>query len=266
MLAKDKKVKISIITVAFNAEQTIEDCIKSVLKQTYKNIEYIIIDGKSTDLTLDKIKNTLNQFPKIDIQIVSEKDDGIYFAMNKGIALATGEVVGILNADDIYANDSVLEKVMSRFNSNSTDAVYGDLVYTKNNNLQKVVRYWKSGIYKKKSFLYGWMPPHPTFFVRKSIYNQFGAFNTKLKSAADYELMLKFIHKNKIKLDYIPEILVKMRAGGQSNSSINNRVNANNEDKKAWELNNLEPYFFTMILKPFRKIFQFINRPTQINS
>src|SRR5262249_51910923 len=140
----------------------------------------------------------------------------------------------------------------------NADAAYADLYYVDKNDTNKIVRKWSSGKYKEGKFLWGWMPPHPTFFAKKEVYSKYGMFNTALRSAADYELMLRFIHKHKIKLAYLTEFIVKMRTGGQSNASIKNRVKANQEDRKAWEMNELKPYFFTLLLKPLRKIFQFL--------
>jgi glycosyltransferase len=147
---------------------------------------------------------------------------------------------------------------LKKFNETKSDCIYGDLVYTEQDDTQKVKRFWKSGIMNSNSFLFGWMPPHPTFFVKKSIYEKFGIFNTNLKSAADYELMLRFVYKHKIKTGYLPQILVRMRIGGISNSSFLNRIRANKEDRMAWKLNHIKPYFFTLWLKPIRKITQFL--------
>jgi len=246
--------KISIITVTYNSAKTLEHTIQSVLLQDYQDIEYIIVDGQSTDDTLSVIRRFRH---KVD-HFVSEKDEGLYYAINKGIALATGDVIGILHADDFYTNDSVLTRVAETFKTSKADGVYADLYYVDKDDTEKIVRKWKSGNYSHGKFLWGWMPPHPAFFVKKEVYQKFGVFNTQLRSAADYELMLRFIHKHQIKLAYLPKYIVKMRTGGQSNASVKNRVNANKEDRRAWELNGLKPYFFTLTLKPLRKIFQFI--------
>lgn len=223
--------------------------------QEYEDVEYIIVDGGSTDDTLSVIRKYRH---KID-HFVSEKDEGLYYAINKGIALATGDIIGILHADDFYLGDEVLSKIAATFKNENADAVYADLYYVDKDDTDKIVRKWKSGKYSHGKFLWGWMPPHPTFFVKKEVYQKYGTFNTTLRSAADYELMLRFIHKNKIKLIYLPQFIVKMRTGGQSNASVKNRVKANNEDRKAWEMNGLKPYFFTLTLKPLRKIFQFLS-------
>lgn len=246
-------MKISIITVSFNSASTIEDTLKSVISQDYKNIEYIIIDGGSTDGTLEII----NQYKKNIKTIVSDPDKGIYDAMNKGIELSNGDVVGILNSDDIYENNKVLSLVNDAF-TNDIDAVYGDIEYVDRLNLTKRLRLWKAGEFKINSFKWGWMPPHPGFFIKKSKYNEFGTYQLDLGSSADYELMLRMIVKHEIKLKYFPEIVTKMRMGGVSNKSVKNRLQANKNDRLAWKVNDLKPFWFTIWLKPIRKIGQFI--------
>lgn len=244
---------LTIITACYNASSTIADTLKSISNQSYQNIEHIIIDGSSTDDTLKIVQ----QFPHVST-IISEKDGGIYHAMNKGIGLCTGEVVGILNADDVYAHEDVISKVADLFKDASVDAIYGDLVFVDQQHPDKITRTWKAGSYHFKQFYNGWMPPHPTFFVRRSLYQQYGKFNTTLTSAADYELMLRFLLKHKIKLAYLPETMVRMRQGGKSTASLKNRLIANKEDHLAWKINGLKPHPFTLILKPLRKIKQFI--------
>jgi len=248
-------MKISIITVSYNSAKTIGETIRSVQEQVYPDIEYIICDGASKDTTLEIINNFNNLG---NIRLISEPDKGIYDAMNKGLKIAEGDVIGFLNSDDFYCGPSVISKVAECFQQTGCDALYGDLYYVDHQDINKVVRIWKAGPYKKNSFKFGWMPPHPTFFVRKEVYERYGGFNTLLKSAADYELMLRFIYKNQIKISYLPIFMVKMRAGGVSNASWKNRIRANNEDKFAWKLNKVTPYFFTTWLKPIRKITQFL--------
>ena len=243
-------MKVSIITVSYNSAKTIEETIHSVLNQGYKNIEYIVIDGASSDNTVEII----NRYKADIAHVVSEPDKGIYDAMNKGIKIATGNLIGILNSDDVYENSSVISNIINTLEGN--DAVYADLVYVQQNNLNRIKRVWKSGKYKVNSFLYGWMPPHPTFFVKKECYTKYGLYNTNLNSAADYELMLRFIHKNKITVGYYDNVIVKMRLGGVSNATIKNRFKANREDKLAWKINNLKPKSFTFLLKPLRKLKQ----------
>ena len=249
-------MKISIITITFNSESTIRNTIESVLNQNYKDIEYIIVDGLSSDLTL----NIINEYKDRISKIVSEQDKGLYDALNKGISLASGDVVGILHSDDFYTSNDVISKIANTFMVKQCDAIYADLYYVEKKDTNKIFRKWKSGSYKSGAFLKGWMPPHPTFFVKKECYDKYGAFNLKLKSAADYELMLRFIHKHRIKLVYLPECLIKMRVGGKSNKSIKNRLRANSEDRQAWKINGLKPHFYTLYAKPLKKIIQLFKK------
>lgn len=243
-------MKISIITITYNSASTLETTIQSVISQTYKDIEYIIVDGLSTDNTLEIAK-------KHNVKVVSEKDNGLYDALNKGILLATGNVIGFLHSDDFYTDNSVIEKIAALFEKTNCDGTYADLFYVDKDNTNKIIRKWRSGEYSDGMFINGWMPPHPTFFVKKECYKKFGGFNLNFKTSADYELMLRLIHKHKIKLSYLPEFIIKMRVGGQSNITTKNRVIANLEDRKAWEVNGLKPRFYTLYLKPLRKILQF---------
>lgn len=249
-------MKISLITVAYNSEETIEETILSVLSQKNINLEFIIVDGGSSDSTCDIIEKYND---KIDV-FLSEKDNGIYDAMNKGVRLASGEVLGILNSDDVFASDDVLFSVSNAFSENEIDALYGDLVYVDRYDISMIKRKWISGEYTEGDFKKGWMPPHPTFYVKRSVYESYGLFNLEFSSAADYEIMLRFIHKHHIKIYYLAMIMVKMRQGGQSNASFSNRIKANREDKKAWIVNGLKPGPLTMLLKPLSKLGQFINK------
>jgi len=246
-------MKISVITATYNSSTTLKDTLTCIRDQDYPDIEHIIVDGGSTDDTLDIVRS----FSHV-AKLISEKDKGIYDAMNKGILLASGEVVGILNSDDIYTDKGVLSAVMQAFKDPAVMTVYADLQYVYADDLNRVQRTWRSGGFKKKKFYYGWMPPHPTFFVRKEIYDQAGLFNLELRSAADYELMLRILLKKEASVHYLPRVIVKMRAGGMSNATIRNRLRANKEDRLAWKLNDLKPYFFTLYLKPLRKIHQFL--------
>lgn len=244
---------ITIITVAYNASATIGATIQSVLNQTHKSIEYIIVDGCSKDGTIDIVKSFVDD----RIIFISEPDKGIYDAMNKGIGLATGKIVGILNSDDFYADIHVIENVVANFNKTNCEALYGNLLYVDAVDTSKIIRTWVAGNYKRSNFLQGWMPPHPTFFVLLKVYAQYGLFNLALKSAADYELLLRFLYKHKTSTHYLPKTLVHMRTGGMSNRNIGNRIKANLEDRKAWKMNNINPRFYTLFLKPIRKISQF---------
>lgn len=246
-------MNVSIITVVYNGADTIAEAIDSVLAQTYPAIEYIIVDGGSTDGTQAIVAGYGDRISRF----VSEPDEGLYDAMNKGVRMATGDVIGILNADDLYRHPDVISRVVETFTQSGADAVYADLVYADRTNPDRVTRYWQAGDYTPGAFLRGWMPPHPTFFVRAAVYRQYGYFSTKLRSAADYELMLRLIHKHQIRVAYLKEVTVVMRVGGVSNSSLQNRLRANREDRLAWQLNQLKPSWFTLWLKPLRKVGQF---------
>jgi len=244
--------KISIITVSYNSCRTIEDTILSVINQSYQNIEYIIIDGKSKDNTMEIVEKYQNKISTI----VSEKDNGIFDAFNKGIKLATGDVIGILNSDDFYLDYEVISDVAKAIQAGA-DATYGDLIYVDPINTSKVLRYWKSKPFQKKLFESGWMPPHPTFFIKREFYENFGYFNTWMKISNDYEIVLRFLYKHQAKATYIPRILIKMRAGGNSNGSLRKRYIANLEDRMSWKTNGLKMPFFSMFLKPLLKINQY---------
>ena len=246
-------MKISIITTTLNSVATVGDMIKSVLGQVGVGIEYIVIDGGSTDGTMDIVNKYANRISKI----ISEPDGGMYDAMNKGIKLATGEVVGILNSDDVYADSSVLKKVVEQFERTKADCVWGDLEVVDRNDVNKVVRNWKSGPHKEGSFKKGWHPPHPGFFVRREVYNKYGMFRTDMNTWADYELQLRFLQKNKISSAYIPQTLVKMRAGGQSNKSYWHLLKANFGCYKAFKLNGLKVSPLIILKKPLFKLRQY---------
>ena len=249
-------MKISIITVAFNAEATIAEAVASVVGQRQDGfeIEYIIVDGASNDETLAALE------PHRDgiAHIISEPDRGLYDAMNKGVAAATGDFIGILNADDTYAHNGVLAAVAARLEETGADALYGDLDYVAADGTGRVVRRWRSGEMGPRSFLRGWMPPHPTFFLAQSVYDEHGEYSLDLRSAADYELMLRMLHKHRIRAAYIPDVLVKMQTGGMSNASWTNRLRANREDHAAWRMNGLRPMPWTLVIKPLRKLGQWI--------
>lgn len=253
----NSSLKISIITVSFNSAKTIKETIESILIQDYNNIEYIIIDGGSSDETIDIVKSYSEKIS----YFISEKDNGIYDAMNKGIKAATGDIVGILNSDDFYPNSFVLSNVAKSFKKYNCDAVYGDLVYVKEKDTTQIKRYWQAGNYNTSKIKNGWMLPHPTFFVKKVMYDRYGLYNTDLKSAADYEMILKLLYKENISVQYIPMILVKMRMGGASNSTFLNRIRANKEDGLAWTKNQLNKPMFVRIKKPLQKAIQFFKKP-----
>lgn len=244
-------MKVSILTVTFNSEDTIVSALESLKGQSYSDIEHIIKDGGSTDGTLELIRRNANRS-----KLVSEPDNGIYDALNEAIRISSGEIIGILHADDFLNSSDVIQRVVDLFEHSNCDAVYGDLKYVKRQFPEKIVRIWKSGTYKEGAFLYGWMPPHPAFFVKREVIEKYGSYNTDFKSAADYEWMLRLIHKHKIKLAYLPQILVSMRVGGKSNKNLKNRLLANLEDRKAWKVNDLRPRWFTLWTKPIAKLKQ----------
>lgn len=240
--------KFTVITASLNAGNTILDCLDSVKSQTVK-VGHIVLDGGSTDSTIELIEPYRRELESISVGA----DKGLYDALNKGISLIQDGIVGILHADDMFTNDTVVEKVLAEFSDSKVDAVYGDLDFVNLDDTNKLVRRWKAGGYTERSFYNGWMPPHPTFFVRRSCFERFGNYRLDLGTAADYELMLRFLLRHGIRTKYIPEVLVKMRVGGASNASFKNRIMANRMDRKAWEVNNLKPKPWTLIAKPLRK-------------
>lgn len=226
------KPLISVITVAFNGAATLQDTIHSVLRQTYDNVEYIVIDGDSADGTLDILHSH-------DAQIdywLSEPDAGIYDAMNKGLALASGEIVGFLNSDDFYADATVLEQVARAFQEEALDAVYADLLYVTQDN-RNIVRYWQSRLFEKGDFSRGWCPAHPTFYMRRSVVARYGVFDRSFKLAADVELMMRYLEWGGIRSKYIPNVWVRMRVGGQTNQSLKNIIRQNKEVLRALKKN-----------------------------
>ena len=245
---------ISIITATYNSQDFLQSALDSYRKQNHIYKELIIIDGESKDNTLEIIhdnKSCINQW-------VSEKDKGIYDALNKGIKLAKGEVIGILHSDDFFADAEVLSKVNQVFeNDPSIEAVYGDLQYVGRDNSNQIIRNWVSGNYNRNKFKWGWMSPHPTLFIKKACFEKYGAYDLKYHSAADYDLILRFLFKHKIKTAYLPKIITKMRVGGLSNHSIQHRLKANKEDRIAMVANGLKFPILVAILKPLRKLGQY---------
>lgn len=249
-------MKVSIITVVRNNRQTVQHAIESVLKQTYKNIEYIIVDGASTDGTQEIIENYRDKISKY----ISEHDSGLYDAMNKGIKMATGDVVGILNSDDFYINEFSVEKIMKEFQTKSIDSVYADLVYVKSNNLDKVVRYYDSSYFNPSRFAYGWMPAHPTFFVKKAIYDKYGFFKAEYKIAADFELLARFLFKYKITHYYLQKPIIKMRIGGVSTRGLKSNYILNKEIIRACKENGIYTNWIMVLSKYHRKILELFEK------
>lgn len=248
-------MKVSIITCTFNCFKTIEDCIESVLGQTYEDIEYIVIDGGSIDGTKELIQE---KYADQLAYFVSEPDKGIYDALNKGIQRATGEIIAIMHADDVYTGDKVISRIVSKFQNEKfkIDGVYGDLNYTSKENTSKIIRNWQSGSYDISRLKKGWMPPHPTLVLKKSCYDQFGYFDTSLRIAADYDLMMRFLKKHEIKISYETMLMVNMRVGGKSNKSFSNIVLKMQEDYKVIRRYHIGS-FITLIRKNTSKLSQF---------
>ena len=245
-------MKFTIVTPTFNSAATLRDTLESIRMQDYPNLEHIIIDGGSKDDTL----KIATDFPHVS-KLISEPDRGLYDAMNKGVKLAAGEVVVVLNSDDFYTHPSVISRVAALLNDTGADTLYADLEYVHPVHTNRVIRSWNAGRYRPENFLRGWMPPHPTFFVRRHVYDRFGFFDCSLRFSADYELMLRFLLRHNVSVCYLPEITVRMRAGGASNASLRNRFLVNREDRMAWKMNGLQPKFYTLYLKPLLKIPQY---------
>lgn len=216
-------MKISIITTTFNSAATVKDTFESVLKQTYNNIEYIVVDGLSKDNTIELIKEYEPKFNG-KMKWISEKDKGLYDAMNKGIAMATGDVVGILNSDDYYTSNDILESISNCFKSNDIDALYGDIHFVNDENLNKCVRYYSSRIFRPWLMRFGFMPAHPSFYCKRYVYEKYGAFNTKYRIVADFDSLVRYIFINRIKTKYIKRDFVTMRTGGASTASFKSRM------------------------------------------
>ncbi|MBS1557201.1 MAG: glycosyltransferase [Bacteroidetes bacterium] len=247
-------MKLSILTVSYNSARTILSTFNSIRSQTYKNIEYVVVDGNSTDGTIDVINANRDIIQK---QLI-ESDRGIYDAMNKAIGLATGEVVGILNSDDFYADETILEKVAHAFKDPSVDAVFGNLVFVDSNNLSKIVRTYSSAHWNPKKFAWGFMPAHPTFFVRRKYYEQFGLFKTDYKIAADYELLIRFLAVHQLKYQYLPLKMVVMRKGGISSKNLKSNLILNNEIIRGCRENGIYTNAFMVYSKYFRKLFELL--------
>jgi len=246
-------VKVSIITITYNSDKTVEDTLQSVAAQSYENIEHVVIDGASKDNTIDIVKS----FP--NVKLLSEPDKGIYDAMNKGVAMTTGDIVGILNSDDFYPGDDIIQKVVDTFKEKKVDSVYGDVKFVSPDNLNKVTRYYSSAIWNPEKFAYGYMPAHPSFFVKKECYEKFGNFKTDYKISSDYELLIRFLYVNKISYHYIQEPLVTMRTGGASTQNLKSIYTLNKEIIRACKENGIATSFPKLSMKFFNKAAEFIN-------
>ncbi|MHC4199619.1 MAG: glycosyltransferase family 2 protein [Planctomycetota bacterium] len=250
-------MKVTVVTPCLNRVDVIEACIRSVIDQTHRDVEHVIVDGGSTDGTLD----VLERYDRRIAHWSTGPDRGIYDAINRGIAAATGEAVGVLNADDVYADARALETVARALEKTGAESCYGDLVYVHAKDPERVVRYWVSGRYRRSRFRSrGWMPPHPAFFVRREVHGRYGVYNTDLGISSDYEMMLRLLVRHGISTHYVPRVLVRMRSGGVSGGGPASLLRAAVEDYRAWRLSRLPPSLFTIAMKKLGKLPQFFRR------
>lgn len=245
-------MKISIITITFNSAKTLQRTFASVQSQTYKDIEHVIVDGASSDGTVDMIKAYAAEHT--NVRWVSERDDGIYNALNKGIKMATGDIIGFLHSDDVLFSPDSIEHLAAAFESQEADIVYGDLLYCRGN---RIIRRWKSNVFNPRSLKYGWMPPHPTVYVRREVYQQVGEYDEWFRISADYDMILR-IFKSGFKAHYLPEVLVSMEMGGASNKNTKARLSKTQEDYLVLKKNHVGAGMLTVACKQLRKITQFI--------
>ena len=247
-------MKLTIITATFNSAHGINKCMDSILHQDYENIEYIIIDGESKDLTLEIISEKQKTHPSI--KLISESDQGIYDALNKGLSAASGDIIGFVHSDDFLESNNIIGDIVSMIKSENLDGVYGDLQYVDKNNTQIVIRNWKSSEFNKSLLKKGWMPPHPTLFLKKEVYKNHGLFDLSYKISADYDFMLRVFNDSELKFGYLPKVITRMRVGGSSNRSLKNIIRKTKEDYRAIKRNNIGN-FTTLITKNTSKLKQF---------
>jgi len=251
----DPKVLVSVITPSFNSAAYISDCVTSVKRQDYRPIQHILADGESTDKTTELAKAASSG----EIQIYSERDEGIYDAFNKGISRANGEIIGLLNSDDFYPHDGVIRRVVDEFQNKSVDIVYGDLLYVSQSDTKKITRRYSSKKFSPLGLSYGWIPAHPTVFVRRTVYENFGLFDKTFKIAGDFEFLARIFSKIEIKYSYIPEVLVHMREGGVSNVSLRSRWKTNQEILRACRQLGLPTNTLKLSLRYFSKLSEYFN-------
>jgi glycosyltransferase len=247
-------MKVSIIVSVFNNKNTIAAAINSIISQDYDDIECIVVDAGSIDGTIEIIKGFADRINTF----ISEPDKGIYDGLNKGVSLATGDVIAFLHSDDAYADRSIISAVVDQFDIN-IQGVYGDLLYTDKVDMDKIFRYWKSCDFSPSLLSKGWMPPHPTLFLRREVYQKYGTFDTSFKIASDYDFMLRIL-KDNIVVKYLPQVVYKMRVGGESNRSIKNILNKSKEDLRAMRKNEINNPFFALFYKNMSKIMQLVRR------
>ncbi len=246
-------MKVSIITVTYNSAATLQDTLESVKRQDYPNIEHILVDGASKDGTVNIIKS----YPHV-AKYVSEKDKGLYDAINKGILMSTGDVIGILNSDDFFPHDKVISNMVKCLTENNADAVFGDIAFVRPENLRRIVRLYSSRRFSPRKFAYGYMPAHPSFYVKRKFYEEYGLYKLDYKIAADYELLMRFMHSNQLKYVYQPEVMVYMRTGGVSNKNVLSRYVLNKEIIKACRENGVRTNMLKLSFKYFFKVFEYV--------
>lgn len=249
-------MKVSIITATFNSESSIGAALRSIAIQNYLNIELIIIDGASTDNTVSLVKEKYSR----PVKIISENDQGIYDALNKGLNAATGDIIGFVHSDDFLASPQILYDVVNSLQGNEADGVYGDLQYVDKEDTSKVIRYWKSKTFTPDLINKGWMPAHPTLFLKKEVYQKHGDFNLEYNIAADYDLMLRIFGDRSLKFHYLPQVITKMRVGGASNRSLKNIKQKSMEDLRALRANGIKNPLKVLGYKNFSKLTQFIKK------
>ncbi len=247
-------MKVSVITATYNSAKSIESCLFSVLNQNYNDIEYVIIDGKSNDQTLTILNKFAAEYNQI--RIFSEKDSGLYDALNKGIKLTSGDIIGFVHSDDFLESNNIIHEIVSMFKSDNLDGVYGDLQYVDKDNTQKVKRNWTSCKFNESLLKNGWMPPHPTLFLKKDVYEKHGFFDLSYSISADYDFILRIFNDLELKFEYLPKVITKMRFGGVSNRSLKNIIKKSIEDYRAIKNNNIGN-FLTLIRKNCSKLKQF---------
>ncbi len=248
-------MRISIITATYNSEKTLLDTLLSLEKKTYPDIEYIIVDGASNDNTIKLIKSNCTKVSKI----ICEPDKGIYDALNKGIQAASGDVIGFLHSDDLLAYDDAIADIAKTFEITGCDAIYGDLEYVAQKDTTKRIRLWKSGSFSRFKMKMGWMPPHPSFYMKRKCYRQFGCFSLDYRISADYDSLLRYILKQRISIEYLPKVLVKMRVGGISNRSVSSMVKKSMEDIRVMNQNGII-WPIALVYKNISKLPQFIKK------